>query len=113
VNQKLGFAACVTGELWKDHPEKALVLRADRVARNPRAADTVTAAAIEAQQWCDKLENKEEMAAIIGKPGWFNVPVAKRYGDETPDRCGQPGRYLACGREDTGTPDRCDPVQYL
>ncbi len=76
VNQKLGFTACTTGEIWKDHPEKALALRADWVGRNPRAAEAVTAAVIEAQQWCDKQENKEEMATLIGKPAWFDVPVA-------------------------------------
>jgi nitrate/nitrite transport system substrate-binding protein len=31
---------------------------------------------MEAQQWCDKPENKEEMSAIVGKRQWFNVPVA-------------------------------------
>ena len=32
-------------------------------------------AVMEAQQWCDKIENKEEMAAILGKRQWFNVPT--------------------------------------
>lgn len=31
---------------------------------------------MEAQQWCDKRENKDEMAAIVGRRQWFNVPVA-------------------------------------
>ena len=31
---------------------------------------------MEAQQWCDKMENKDEMATIIGKRQWFNVPPA-------------------------------------
>jgi nitrate/nitrite transport system substrate-binding protein len=29
---------------------------------------------MEAQQWCDKMENKEEMAKLVGKRQWFNVP---------------------------------------
>ena len=29
---------------------------------------------LEAQQWADKLENKEEMANILGRRQWFNVP---------------------------------------
>ena len=32
-------------------------------------------AVMEAQQWCDKMENKQEMAEIIGRRQWFNVPV--------------------------------------
>jgi len=31
---------------------------------------------MEAQQWCEKLENKAEMAEIVGRRQWFNVPVA-------------------------------------
>jgi nitrate/nitrite transport system substrate-binding protein len=76
VHQNLGYTACVTGEIWKDHPEKALGVRADWVAKNPRAAEALTAAVIEAQIWCDADANKEEMANILGKRAWFNVPPA-------------------------------------
>ncbi len=76
VNQGLGYTACVSGEIWKDHPEKALGMRADWVGRNPRAAQALTAAVIEAQQWCEKLENKAEMVKIISAEAWFNVPEA-------------------------------------
>ena len=76
VNQRLGYTACVTGEIWKDHPEKALVLRADFIAQNPRATEALTAAVIEAAQWCDVPGNKTEMAAILGRRAWFNVPPA-------------------------------------
>jgi nitrate/nitrite transport system substrate-binding protein len=76
ISQGIGFSACVTGEIWADHPEKALGVRADWVAKNPRAAEALVAAVIEAQQWCDKQENKAEMARIIGAPAWFDVPEA-------------------------------------
>ena len=76
VHQGLGSTACVTGEIWKDHPEKALGMRADWVAKNPRAAEALTAAVIEAQMWCEDLANKEELAALLGKRAWFNVPAA-------------------------------------
>jgi nitrate/nitrite transport system substrate-binding protein len=33
-------------------------------------------AVMEAQQWCDKAENKAELAEIVGRRQWFNVPVA-------------------------------------
>ncbi len=76
VNQKLGYTACLTAEIWRDHPEKSLAMRADWVAKNPRAAAAITAAVIEAQQWAEKLENKEELATMLGKRAWFNVPPA-------------------------------------
>lgn len=75
VHQRVGHTACVTGEIWKNHPEKVLGMRGDWVAENPRAAEALTAAVIEAQRWCDMDANKAEMCAIIGRRAWFNVPV--------------------------------------
>jgi nitrate/nitrite transport system substrate-binding protein len=76
VHQDIGFTACMTGEIWKNHPEKSLGLRADWVDKNPKAAMAMLMAVMEAQQWCDKMENKDELATIIGKRQWFNVPPA-------------------------------------
>ena len=76
VNQGIGFTACTTGEIWKLHPEKALGMRADFVDANPNATQAILMAVMEAQQWCDQMANKEEMATIVGKRQWFNVPVA-------------------------------------
>ena len=38
VNQDIGFTACMTSEIWKNHPEKSLGVRADWVDKNPKAA---------------------------------------------------------------------------
>jgi nitrate/nitrite transport system substrate-binding protein len=76
VNQGIGFSACSTGEIWAKHPEKALGLRAAWVDKNPNAAKAILMAVMEAQQWCDKAENRQEMSEIVGKRQWFNVPVA-------------------------------------
>ena len=76
VHQSLGYTACVTGEIWKDHPEKSLAMRSDFVTKNPKAAEAITAATIEAQLWADKMENKDELANILGRRAWFNVPPA-------------------------------------
>ncbi|TXG82739.1 MAG: nitrate ABC transporter substrate-binding protein [Sphingomonadales bacterium] len=73
VAQKVGYTAVSTGQLWLNHPEKSLGLRADWVAKHPRAAQALTAAVIEAQQWCEA--NKEEMAQIVSGRDWFKVPV--------------------------------------
>jgi nitrate/nitrite transport system substrate-binding protein len=74
VNQGIGFTACTTGELWKGHPEKALGLRSDWIEKNPNATRALMMAVMEAQIWADSMDNKEEMAAILGKRQWFNVP---------------------------------------
>uniref|UniRef100_B8HKN6 Nitrate transport protein n=1 Tax=Cyanothece sp. (strain PCC 7425 / ATCC 29141) TaxID=395961 RepID=B8HKN6_CYAP4 len=76
INQGIAFTALTTGELWNDHPEKALGMRADWVDKNPKAAKALLMATMEAQQWCDQPENIEEMVNIISKREWIKVPVA-------------------------------------
>ncbi|HIK28294.1 MAG: ABC transporter substrate-binding protein [Oscillatoriaceae bacterium SKW80] len=75
VNQGLGYTALITGELWKDHPEKAFAMRADWVDKHPKATKALLMAIQEAQQWCDKPENKEEMCQIVSQTKWLKVPV--------------------------------------
>jgi nitrate/nitrite transport system substrate-binding protein len=76
VNQDIGYTALTTGELWTKHPEKILGMRADWVDANPKATQAILMAVMEAQMWCEKAENKQEMAEIVGRRQWFNVPVA-------------------------------------
>ncbi|BAY14260.1 nitrate transport nitrate-binding protein NrtA [Anabaenopsis circularis NIES-21] len=76
VSQKIGYSALVTGELWKDHPEKAFAMRQDWVDKNPNATQAILMAILEAQQWCDKAENKEEMCKICADRKYFNVAAA-------------------------------------
>jgi nitrate/nitrite transport system substrate-binding protein len=76
VNQNIGYTAVATGEIWPKHPEKVLGVRAEWTAKNPRATEALTAAVIEAQIWADKMENKAELAEIVGRRQWFNVPPA-------------------------------------
>ncbi len=73
VHQKLGFTAMTTGELWLNHPEKSLAMRADWVEKNPKAARAVTMAVMEAQAWCDA--NLAEMCQVIAGREYLKVPV--------------------------------------
>src|SRR5205085_9231364 len=54
---------------------KSFGIRAAWVDKNPKAAQAITMAILEAQQWADKAENKEELATIMGKRQWINCPV--------------------------------------
>jgi nitrate/nitrite transport system substrate-binding protein len=76
VNQNVGFTATTTGEIWKNHPEKALALRNDFIEANPQATQAILMAVMEAAQWADATDNKEELAQILGKRPWFNIPAA-------------------------------------
>ncbi len=75
VNQKVGYTACVTSELWMNHPEKCLGVRADWVARYPRAAQALTMAVMEAQMWCDKQANRPAMCSTVSGRQYINVPI--------------------------------------
>lgn len=75
VNQGVGYTALTTGELWNNHPEKAFTMRADWVDKNPKAAKALLMAIQEAQIWCDKMENKQEMAEIASQQKYFKAPA--------------------------------------
>jgi nitrate/nitrite transport system substrate-binding protein len=75
VNQKVGFTACLSSEIWMNHPEKALGMRAAWVDRYPRAAQAITAAVQEAQIWCDQMANRPAMCSIVSGRQYVNVPI--------------------------------------
>ncbi|MFL5233695.1 MAG: CmpA/NrtA family ABC transporter substrate-binding protein [Microvirga sp.] len=75
IHQNIGYTAITTGELWERHPEKSFALRAAYVDRYPKAAKALLMAVMEAQQWCERLENRAEVAAICAKRQWINCPV--------------------------------------
>ena len=75
VSQKLGATAATTSELWMNHPEKALGMRADWVARYPRAAQALVSAVMEAQRWCDDMKNRSAMCSIVAGRQYINVPL--------------------------------------
>jgi nitrate/nitrite transport system substrate-binding protein len=76
INQKIGYTAITTSELWMNHPEKALALRADYVQANPNATQALLKAVMEAQMWCEDPANRAEVAEICSRRRWINAPVA-------------------------------------
>ncbi|MBN2646741.1 MAG: ABC transporter substrate-binding protein [Thiotrichales bacterium] len=74
INQKIGYTALTSGELWSQHPEKAFALRADYVAANPNATQALLMAIMEAQIYCEAPEHREEVAKICAKRRWINAP---------------------------------------
>ena len=75
VHQDIGYTAVNTGEIWNKHPEKSLGMRAAFVDKYPKATKAILMAVLEAQQWADKAENKQELATIMAKRQWINCPV--------------------------------------
>ncbi len=75
VKDKIGYMAALTADIWKNHPEEYLAIRADWVDKNPKATKAILKGIMEAQQWCDNFDNRQEMANILSQRQYFNVPV--------------------------------------
>ncbi|MDP3516214.1 MAG: CmpA/NrtA family ABC transporter substrate-binding protein [Pseudohongiella sp.] len=75
INQKIGYTAVTTGEIWHNHPEKAFAMRAEYVDQNPNASKALLKAILEAQIYCDQPENSAEVAEICARRRWINAPV--------------------------------------
>ena len=75
VADEIGFMGALTEQIWQFHPEEYLAIRGDWVDANPIAAKAVLKGLMEAQQWCDKPENRTELVKICSDRNYFNVPV--------------------------------------
>ncbi|MBE9185954.1 ABC transporter substrate-binding protein [Microcoleus sp. LEGE 07076] len=73
VQDKVGFMSALTAQIWKSHPEEYLGIRSDWVDKHPKATEALLAGLIEAQQWCDKPENRAELVAIASGKNFFDV----------------------------------------
>lgn len=74
VKDGIGFIAALTADIWKAHPEEYLALRADWVDQHPKATKAILKAVMEAQQWCDDFNNRQEMSQILARRAYFGVP---------------------------------------
>jgi bicarbonate transport system substrate-binding protein len=73
VAEDIGYMAGLTSQMWRFHPEEYLAIRGDWVDKNPKATKAVLKALMEAQQWCDKPENRPELIKILGRRSYFNI----------------------------------------
>ncbi|MDX2189729.1 MAG: CmpA/NrtA family ABC transporter substrate-binding protein [Bacteroidota bacterium] len=69
----VGFTHCASQDIWKDHPEKALVLNKDFAAKRREDLKKVMKAIIEASQYIDNMKNRKEVASIIADVRYVNA----------------------------------------
>ncbi len=74
VLQDIGFTHIATQDIWKDHPEKALVLNKSFSGRKDEVK-AVMKAILEASKWLDDLNNRKEAAKVIGHQAYVNAPA--------------------------------------
>jgi nitrate/nitrite transport system substrate-binding protein len=72
VQQDVGFTAITSQEVWRHHPEKALVLNSE-FAEQTDTVKKLMRATLEAAQWLDNIPNIRKAAATIGQPQYVNA----------------------------------------
>ena len=72
VQQKIGFMTIASQEIWRHHPEKALVLNKDFSTKKDEVK-AIMKAILEAAAWLDEVANIRKAATIIGAPQYVNA----------------------------------------
>ncbi|MEO5681026.1 MAG: CmpA/NrtA family ABC transporter substrate-binding protein [Chitinophagaceae bacterium] len=75
ATQNVGFTHIATQDLWKNHPEKALVVNANFAATDKEDLKNVMKAIIEACRWLDNMGNRKKAAGWLTRPNYVNAPL--------------------------------------
>ena len=75
VKEGIGFTHVATQDIWKHHPEKALVLNKEFLDTRRDDAKGVMKGILEAAAWLDNPENRKKAAATIGGEAYVNAPA--------------------------------------
>ena len=73
--QNVGFTAIASQDIWKHHPEKALVVNSTFAATKKEDLKNVMKAILEACQWLDNMGNRKKAAGWLTKPYYVNAPL--------------------------------------
>ncbi|HKO79336.1 MAG TPA: CmpA/NrtA family ABC transporter substrate-binding protein [Chitinophagaceae bacterium] len=73
--QNIGFTHISSQDLWKHHPEKALVVNSNFAASSREDLKKVMKAIIEACKWLDNIGNRSKAASWLTKPNYVNAPL--------------------------------------
>lgn len=75
ASQNIGFTHIASQDIWKNHPEKALVVNKTFAETNKEDLKNVMKAIIEACQWLDIMSNRKKAALFLSRPNYVNAPV--------------------------------------
>lgn len=73
--QNVGFTHISSQDLWKNHPEKALVVNSAFATAHKEDLKKVMKAILEACKWLDNMSNRVKVASWLSKPNYVNAPV--------------------------------------
>jgi nitrate/nitrite transport system substrate-binding protein len=75
AKEGIGFTQVATQDMWKHHPEKALVLSQAFLEQRPNDVKAVMRAVLEASAWLDIPENRQKAAPVVGSQSYVNAPA--------------------------------------
>ena len=75
VKQGIGFTEISSQDIWKHHPEKALVVNKNFSDKRREDLKLVMKAVLEACRWLDSRANRKKAAEIIGRASYVNAPA--------------------------------------
>ncbi|OIN60742.1 CmpA/NrtA family ABC transporter substrate-binding protein [Arsenicibacter rosenii] len=76
ATQNVGFTHIASQDIWKNHPEKALVVNKEFAGTRKEDLKKVMKAIIDACRWLDDMGNRKKAAAWLSKPYYVNAPVS-------------------------------------
>ena len=102
VNDGIGFTHITSQDIWKDHPEKALVVNERFAAERPEVLKDVMGAVLKASAWLDDRANRKKASEVTGAPAYVNAPPAAIE-----------GRLLGDYKLGAGIPDKTFGDDYM
>lgn len=75
ATQNVGFTEIASQDIWKHHPEKALVVNKAFASSRREDLKKVMKAVIEACQWLDNMSNRKKAASWLTKPYYVNAAL--------------------------------------
>lgn len=90
IQENAGFIVATDLDIWPNHPEKVLGVREDWAKQYPNAHLALVKALLEACQFCQISDNRDEVLNIICQPQYLNLhPIFVRPGFAGPLRTGK------------------------
>jgi nitrate/nitrite transport system substrate-binding protein len=75
VKEGIGFTHIASQEIWKHHPEKALVVNEAFSNAHKEDLKKIMKAIIEASIWLDSLPNRKKAAEVLSQTKYVNAPA--------------------------------------
>lgn len=73
VKAKAGFVAYVSRDVWQGYPGQILATTQPWIDENPNSTRAMMAAVLEACQFCDQPQNRQEIAQILSRSRYLNL----------------------------------------